>query len=121
MRSREWYVSVLHDLAGTKKALERQTANSDKCGNEMKALDARVKSMLADVKGTVINSDFDVDATADALMTIQDVAAARDRWAAKLSDSVLEEDRIEESLQHLLDQLLAFPMGEVAEQTKDAE
>lgn len=121
MRTREWYVSMLHDLAGTKSALEKQTAKSDECGTEMKALDARIQSMVADVKGTVINSNFDVNATADVLMTIQDIAAARDRWAAKLGDSLAEEDRIEKSLQHLLDELLAFPVGEVAEQPKDAE
>lgn len=121
MRTREWYVSMLRDLAGTKTALEQQTAKSDECGEEMRALDARIRSMVADVKGTVVNSQFDVDKVADDLMTIQDIAAARDRWSWKLSDSVVEEDRIEKSLQHLLDQLLAFPMGEVADQPKDAE
>lgn len=121
MKTREWFVSVLRDLKGTQKALREQTAKSDECGEEMKALDARIRSMVEDVKGTVINSEFDIDATADVLMAIQDIAAARDRWAAKLGDSLAEEDRIEKSLQHLLDQLFAFPMGEVAEQPKDAE
>ena len=118
MKTREWYVSMLHDLAGTKKALEKQQIAEETCGREMKALDKRVDSMVADARGSLFH-EFDVEKMADVMMQIQQVAATRDRWAARLSDAVVEEDRLVKLVTSMIDELLTFPIGEVAE--KDAE
>ena len=118
MKTREWFVSVLRDLKGTQKALREQQLAEEACGREMKALDKRVDSMLADVSGTLMH-EFDVEKMADELVRIQQVAATRDRWAARLSNAVVEEDRLDKLVTSMVDDLLTFPIGEVAE--KDAE
>ena len=118
MKTREWYVSMLHDLAGTQKALRQQQIAEEACGREMKALDKRVDSMVADARGSLFH-EFDVEKMADVMMQIQQVAATRDRWAARLSDAVVEEDRLVKLVTSMIDELLTFPIGEVAE--KDAE
>ena len=118
MKTREWYVSMLHDLAGTKKALEKQQIAEEACGREMKALDKRVDSMVADARGSLFH-EFDVEKMADVMMQIQQVAATRDRWAARLSDAVVEEDRLDKLVTSMVNELLNFPIGEVAD--KDAE
>ena len=118
MKTREWYVSMLHDLAGTKKALEKQQIAEEACGREMKALDKRVDSMVTDARGSLFH-EFDVEKMADVMMQIQQVAATRDRWAARLSDAVVEEDRLVKLVTSMIDELLTFPIGEVTE--KDAE
>ena len=118
MKTREWFVSVLRDLKGTQKALREQQIAEEACGREMKALDKRVDSMIADVRGTLMH-EFDVEKMADELVRIQQVAATRDRWAAKLSNAVVEEDRLDKLVTSMVNDLLTFPIGEVAE--KDAE
>lgn len=118
MKTREWFISVLRDLAGTQKALREQQLAEEACGREMKALDKRVDSMIADVRGTLMH-EFDVEKMADELVRIQQVAATRDRWAAKLSNAVVEEDRLDKLVTSMVNDLLTFPIGEVAE--KDAE
>ena len=118
MKTREWFISVLRDLAGTQKALREQQLAEEACGREMKALDKRVDSMIADVRGTLMH-EFDVEKMADELVRIQQVAATRDRWAARLSDAVVEEDRLDKLVTSMVNDLLTFPIGEVAE--KDAQ
>ena len=118
MKTREWFISVLRDLKGTQKALREQQLAEESCGREMRALDKRVDSMIADVRGTLMH-EFDVEKMADELVRIQQVAATRDRWAARLSDAVVEEDRLDKLVTSMVDELLTFPIGEVAE--KDAE
>ena len=118
MKTREWCISVLRDLKGTQKALREQQLAEESCGREMRALDKRVDSMIADVRGTLMH-EFDVEKMADELVRIQQVAATRDRWAARLSDAVVEEDRLDKLVTSMVDELLTFPIGEVAE--KDAE
>ena len=118
MKTREWFISVLRDLAGTQKALREQQLAEEACGREMKALDKRVDSMIADVRGTLMH-EFDVEKMADELVRIQQVAATRDRWAAKLSNAVVEEDRLDKLVTSMVNDLLTFPIGEVAD--KDAE
>ena len=118
MKTREWFVSVLRDLKGIQKALREQQLAEESCGREMKALDKRVDSMVADVRGTLMH-EFDVEKMADELVRIQQVAATRDRWAAKLSNAVVEEDRLDKLVTSMVNDLLTFPIGEVAE--KDAE
>lgn len=118
MKTREWFVSVLKDLAGTQKALRQQQLAEESFGREMKALDKRVDSMVADARGSLLH-EFDVEKMADVMMQIQQVAATRDRWAARLSDAVVEEDRLDKLVTSMVDELLTFPIGEVAE--KDAE
>ena len=118
MKTREWFISVLRDLAGTQKALREQQLAEEACGREMKALDKRVDSMIADVRGTLMH-EFDVEKMADELVRIQQVAATRDRWAAKLSNAVVEEDRLDKLVTSMVNDRLTFPIGEVAE--KDAE
>ena len=118
MKTREWFVSVLRDLKGTQKALREQQIAEESCGREMTALDKRVDSMVADVRGTLMH-EFDVEKMADELVRIQQVAATRDRWAAKLSNAVVEEDRLDKLVTSMVNDLLTFPIGEVAE--KDAE
>ena len=118
MKTREWFISVLRDLAGTQKALREQQLAEEACGREMKALDKRVDSMIADVRGTLMH-EFDVEKMADELVRIQQVAATRDRWAARLSDAGVEEDRLEKLVTSMVNELLTFPIGEVTD--KDAE
>ena len=118
MKTREWFVSVLRDLAGTQKALREQQLAEEACGREMKALDKRVDAMVADARGTLMH-EFDVEKMADELVRIQQVAATRDRWAARLSNAVVEEDRLDKLIDSMTKEILSFPIGEIAE--KDAE
>ena len=118
MKTREWFVRVWRDLKGTQKALREQQIAEESCGREMKALDKRVDAMVADVRGTLMH-EFDVEKMADELVRIQQVAATRDRWAARLSDAVVEEDRLDKLVTSMVNEILTFPIGEVAD--KDAE
>lgn len=122
MKTREWFISVLRDLKGTQKALREQQLAEEACGREMKALDKRVDAMVADARGSLLH-EFDVEKMADELVRIQQVAATRDRWAAKLSDAVVEEDRLDKLVTSMVNELLNFPIGEVADKDadKDAE
>lgn len=119
MKTREWFVNMLEELNGTRRMLREQQAKSEYYDKEMRSLDRKVNAMKSNLVSTLLEDEIDVEPTADALMDIQDVAVARDYWAAKHNKSVETEEWLEKRIMNMAHQTLVFSSDKVVDQDPD--
>ena len=119
MKTREWFVNMLEELNETRRMLREQQAKSEYYDKEMRSLDRKVNAMKSNLVSTLLEDEIDVAPTADALMDIQDVAVARDYWAAKHDKSVETEEWLEKRIVNMAHQTLVFSSDKVVDQDPD--
>ena len=119
MKTREWFVNMLEELNETRRMLREQQAKSEYYDKEMRSLDRKVNAMKSNLVSTLLEDEIDVAPTADALMDIQDVAVARDYWAAKHDKSVETEEWLEKRIVNMAHQTLVFSSDKVVDQDQD--
>ena len=119
MKTREWFVNMLEELNETRRMLREQQAKSEYYDKEMRSLDRKVNAMKSNLVSTLLEDEIDVEPTADALIDIQQVAVARDYWAAKHDKSVETEEWLEKRIVNMAHQTLVFSSDKVVDKDPD--